>query len=131
MGRPRGAEPVALKAGLALDGGDAGSAHEHLHAFAQLLDDSFLAFKHGCVVKGHLAGLYAPNLGLAHQVDDLGIAAQGLGGDTATVQASTTHLVALDDGDGQAVCSSIGSGLITARTGTYYNNVKHNVISMV
>ena len=115
-----------LENGLALDGSDAGSTHEHFHAFAQLLHDSLFALKHGSIVKSHLTGLHAPLFGLAHQVDDLGVAAQGLSGNATAVQASAAHLVTLDDGNGQAVCSSIGSGLITARTSTNDNNVKHS-----
>ena len=115
-----------LKAGLALDGSNTGSAHEHLHTLAQLLNDSLFALKHRCIVKSHLAGLHAPHLGFTHQVDDLGIAAKGLGGDTAAVQAGASHLVTLDDGDVQAVSGSISCGLVTARPCAYDNNVKHS-----
>ena len=117
-----------LQAGLTLDGSDAGSAHKHLHTLAQLLHDSLFALKHGCIVKGHLTGLHAPYLGFAHQVDDLGVAAKGLGGDTTAVQTGTSHLVTLDDGYIQAVSGSIGCGLVTARSGTYDNNVKHTIL---
>ena len=90
-----------------------------------MLNDSLFALKHGCIVKGHLSGLHAPHLGFAHQVDDLGIAAKGLGGDATAVQAGATHLVTLDNGDIQSVGCGIGSGLVTARPCAYDNNVKH------
>ena len=107
------------KAGFALDQSDERIVEQHGHALAQLGHDLFLAVVGCLVVDGESSGGDAILVGLLEQVDDLGVAAQGLGGDATAVEARASQVGSLDDGNLELATGGRCGGLIAAGASPY------------
>ena len=94
-----------------------------LHAAAQLGHDSLLAGHRGPEVKRIFSRTDPECLRCLHLLQHFRAPAQGLGGDTALVQAGAAHRPGLDQCNRfPASCGQQG-GLVTARACTNYYNI--------
>ena len=106
--------------GLAFYHGDLSACQKRCYALTQLLNDALLALESLGVLKLHISCGDAKLRGLAEQIENLGIAAEGLGGYAATVEACAAKLVALNHGDLELVACSLGGHFVATGTCAYY-----------
>ena len=115
----------AGKAAVALDGGDFVLAHEEVEALDMLGDDPVFAVEDGLPVDGDRAhAFHAVLSSMLQVVIEFGVKQQGLGGNTAPVQAGAAQLFfPLDEGDLQPILPGADGGGVAPRTAANDNHV--------
>ena len=109
--------------GFALHNGDLRIIEKHTDAVAELCHHGVFALYGFRIVNFHAADAHAKRFSIVKQVEHFGIAAQCLGGNTATVEAGAAKLASLNDSHIQPTMSSFGSHFIATRTSTNDENV--------
>ena len=104
---------------------EAKAALEALDGRAQLRHDSVLACLHLGIIEREGEGVDAVGGGIGEGGEDVGVAAERLGGDAAAVEAGASGVAALDDGDRLAVARRISGSLVAARAAADDDDVCH------